>query len=26
MAVGEPGWEEVADYALRWSVEHAVTR
>lgn len=23
--VGAPGWEEVADYALRWAVEHAVT-
>jgi pimeloyl-ACP methyl ester carboxylesterase len=23
--VGEPGWEEVADYALRWALEHAVT-
>jgi pimeloyl-ACP methyl ester carboxylesterase len=21
--IGEPGWEEVADYALRWAVEHA---
>ena len=20
---GAPGWEEVADYALRWAVEHA---
>src|SRR5262249_43266732 len=24
--VGEPGWEEVADYALTWAVEHAVHR
>jgi alpha-beta hydrolase superfamily lysophospholipase len=23
--LGEPGWEEVADYALRWAVEHAET-
>jgi pimeloyl-ACP methyl ester carboxylesterase len=23
--VGAPGWEEVADYALRWAVEHAAT-
>lgn len=21
--VGEPGWEEVADYALNWAIEHA---
>jgi alpha-beta hydrolase superfamily lysophospholipase len=21
--IGEPGWEEVADYALSWAVEHA---
>jgi alpha-beta hydrolase superfamily lysophospholipase len=20
--IGEPGWEEVADYALRWAIEH----
>jgi alpha-beta hydrolase superfamily lysophospholipase len=20
--IGEPGWEEVADYALRWAMEH----
>ena len=24
--VGEPGWEEVADYALRWAVEHGTDR
>jgi hypothetical protein len=23
--IGEEGWEEVADYALRWSVEHALS-
>jgi hypothetical protein len=23
--VGEPGWEEVADYALDWAVAHAAT-
>jgi pimeloyl-ACP methyl ester carboxylesterase len=23
--VGQPGWEEVADYALEWAVEHATT-
>jgi alpha-beta hydrolase superfamily lysophospholipase len=23
--IGQEGWEEVADYALRWSVEHALT-
>ncbi len=23
--LGQPGWEEVADYALRWATEHAVT-
>ena len=23
---GAPGWEEVADYALEWAEEHAVTR
>jgi pimeloyl-ACP methyl ester carboxylesterase len=22
-SIGEPGWEEVADYALRWAMEHA---
>jgi len=22
---GEPGWEEVADYALEWAVRHATT-
>ena len=22
---GEPGWEEVADYALSWAAEHART-
>ena len=22
---GEPGWEEVADYALNWAAEHAGT-
>ncbi|MEO6828284.1 MAG: hypothetical protein ABI164_00635 [Acidobacteriaceae bacterium] len=21
--LGQPGWEEVADYALNWAVEHA---
>lgn len=21
--IGQKGWEEVADYALRWAVEHA---
>jgi alpha-beta hydrolase superfamily lysophospholipase len=21
--IGQDGWEEVADYALRWAVEHA---
>ena len=25
-AVGEDGWEEVADYALEWAKEHAITR
>src|SRR5215208_3207260 len=24
--VGQPGWEEVADYALQWAVEHAAVR
>ena len=24
--VGQPGWEEVADYALEWAVEHAAPR
>ena len=24
--VGQDGWEEVADYALEWAEEHAVTR
>ena len=24
--VGQDGWEEVADYALKWAEEHAVTR
>jgi hypothetical protein len=24
--IGEEGWEEVADYALDWAVEHAVAR
>jgi hypothetical protein len=24
--VGEPGWEEVADYALSWTVENATVR
>ncbi len=24
--VGQPGWEEVADYALEWAVGHAVAR
>lgn len=24
--VGQPGWEEVADYALEWAVEHAGAR
>jgi hypothetical protein len=24
--VGQDGWEEVADYALSWAVEHATTR
>lgn len=24
--IGEPGWEHVADYALRWAMEQAVTR
>jgi alpha-beta hydrolase superfamily lysophospholipase len=23
--LGQPGWEEVADYALEWAVEHART-
>ena len=23
--VGQPGWEEVADYALNWAVEHAAS-
>jgi len=22
---GDPGWEEVADYALEWAVHHATT-
>ncbi len=24
-AAGQEGWEEVADYALNWAVEHAAT-
>jgi pimeloyl-ACP methyl ester carboxylesterase len=24
--IGEPGWERVADYALRWAVENALTQ
>ncbi len=24
--VGQDGWEEVADYALAWATEHAITR
>jgi alpha-beta hydrolase superfamily lysophospholipase len=24
--IGEPGWEEVADYALSWAVENATVR
>jgi hypothetical protein len=23
--IGEPGWEQVADYALRWATENALT-
>jgi hypothetical protein len=23
--LGQEGWEEVADYALRWAVEHSVS-
>jgi pimeloyl-ACP methyl ester carboxylesterase len=24
--LGQPGWEDVADFALRWAMEHATTR
>jgi hypothetical protein len=24
--IGEPGWERVADYALRWAMENALTQ